>query len=581
MRGGDQEVPAWLPASERAWVVRHRAVLDAIVAKLMATGDWPDPVALERELRGGGKGGGVVVAIGQMPRSLGWREHSPPRVSLTLFGLASASNGRWLIGSLYQTLQLALARFDAPDRPDRLDRAFVQEALGLDDRSMDAVSVVLTHGGNPFLGGGNASPVSWDLQIDERVVYLDAVASAEELMAYLARERLPAVAEVPAAQGASHWAWSSAWAPIAAVFLVLTVAATFAAVVDAPGYLVAATVVAAAAAVMVHRHLLARPPAMWAVAAVVLAAGAGASGWLLLADRDSKPHRLSERQVIERLGPVVAQAKRSQLSVAFQAAAALRGHDLAPSAVLVLRDDRVVDPHGDIPFDSQGRFVFPRSDELRVYDVHGQQLTASFDFLPQAPGEIRQLPEGDHPAFHIAFAAPADIDNDGHSELLGEFLRQTMASGPYPVPFLLHWDPHVGRFLVEPLITEPPDLRGRPRLLTGYTKPTVIRDRITKQRVLGYATDQFLIMRKGPQPVLVAAYATSSFSGHSGAELKMWSLDLQSGHVETQACDGIFGQKHLFASARKGETASEAIERTVRHSAGTPCDFRAFGEPTN
>jgi predicted nucleotide-binding protein len=180
----------WLPESQRLWATRHRAVLEAIFEAFQRDGVWPDPVELERQLRSGGTKIGVTAAANEMPRSLGERVHYPSSVDLSLFGLGCVPAATELLDAYVATLRLALARFDDVTAPRRLTRRETQDALGLEDHEMDLLSMIVVERGNLFFNGGNPSPGSWDMEIDERVVLYEDITTRDELLTVLARERL-------------------------------------------------------------------------------------------------------------------------------------------------------------------------------------------------------------------------------------------------------------------------------------------------------------------------------------------------------------------------------------------------------
>jgi hypothetical protein len=190
MPRGAEDTTDWLTPTLRAWVGHHGAALDAIVAAFVRDNAWPDPVELERGLRAEGDPAGVLAAVTTMPRALGWRDHSPSRVTLTLFGLACVPRARSLLEALLNTMWVALARFDDPSVPAILSRGDVATELGLDDDAMNVLSLILLGPGNFFLAGGNANLDEWRLAIDERVVLYQDVDGVDGLIRQLAAERL-------------------------------------------------------------------------------------------------------------------------------------------------------------------------------------------------------------------------------------------------------------------------------------------------------------------------------------------------------------------------------------------------------
>jgi hypothetical protein len=254
----------------------------------------------------------------------------------------------------------------------------------------------------------------------------------------------------------------------------------------------------------------------------------------------------------------------------------LHGPGAPASQVLVLRDTRLKEhPAGDTVTDAGGRFVVPRSDEIRIYDTIGGALRLAFRFLPQGPGQVQQLPEGDWPGFRFRASPIADIDGDGRLEVVGTFERVTLASGPMPTPVLISWDDGEQRYRLAPLIPDPPQLpdssAAEHAQFTGYTKPTMFQDRYTDHKVLAYATDHYKIITNRPDAFLVAAYLdpASVTTTRVRFEIQAWTLDLQSGVLETLACLSAPGT----ASPAGGNIAAEDLVDWLRFHPSPPCQL--------
>ena len=192
--------PPWLPPELAAWVVKHMAVLEAIYAAFERDGHWPAPGGLQRELLAAGRRVRVVSAVDAMPPVLGSRTHAPDEVRLSLFGLGCVPAARGLLEHYVAVLRLARNRYAQPGEVPRISRADVAEQLGLDERALDRLSVVLL--ADPaFLGGGQADVAAWELDIDDRVIDFDGIEDPDALLAFLADQRRlgrPALAAFPA-----------------------------------------------------------------------------------------------------------------------------------------------------------------------------------------------------------------------------------------------------------------------------------------------------------------------------------------------------------------------------------------------
>jgi hypothetical protein len=243
---------------------------------------------------------------------------------------------------------------------------------------------------------------------------------------------------------------------------------------------------------------------------------------------------------------------------------------------VVLRDTRLKEhPAGDTVTDDQGRFVVPRSDEIRIYDTIDGRLHLAFRFLPQGQGQIRQAPEGDWPSFRFRASPIVDLDGDGRPELVGTFERVTLASGPMPSPVLISWDDGTQHYRLAPLISERPQLSARGAIdrsqLAGYTQPTVLQDRYTREKIYAYAVDHYKIIRNQPDAYLVAAYLdpASMTSSRVRYEIQAWTLDLPSGALETLACLGAPGSLH----PRGSDITPDDLVSWLRAHPSPPCQL--------
>ena len=188
MANSSEQGRDWLPDFERAWAHEHQDVLNEIYGAFTASGEWPDPVQLQRQLRARGSDLDLLAAVQDMPRLLGWRETSPAQVKLSLFGIGCCPAARWLLARLVDAVDLALSRFDDADSPNRLTRAEVDEQLQLDKVAADRLSALILHD-SFMLGGGDAGQEAWDQTIHENVLRLGGSGTPDELLRRLAKLR--------------------------------------------------------------------------------------------------------------------------------------------------------------------------------------------------------------------------------------------------------------------------------------------------------------------------------------------------------------------------------------------------------
>jgi hypothetical protein len=193
----------WLSPQDRDWVTRHRYFIEAVWERFDESGTWPDPVAVQRELRAADPSRRVNAALAEMPASLARREYVPAQLILSVFGLACCAGARPLLRQYLEVARLALRRFDSPELPNRLTRAEVVAALGLSDAEADRLSQVLMSDA-PFLGGGNPTVANWDLEVDPRAEEFDGIESTDALIDFLSRQRRIAVEREPTILPAHH-----------------------------------------------------------------------------------------------------------------------------------------------------------------------------------------------------------------------------------------------------------------------------------------------------------------------------------------------------------------------------------------
>lgn len=179
--------PEWLAPPLAEWAASHIDILDSIYDRFEETGEWPDPVQLQREMRAAGGPQALARTVSAMPRALGHRDHSPPRVVLTLFGVACCHASGQLLNAYFAIFALALSRHSTPDVDNRVTRGDI-DALLSNPLLTDRVSRIIL-ADCPFLAGGRADLEEWDLAIDERIVDYEDAGNANELLAAIARER--------------------------------------------------------------------------------------------------------------------------------------------------------------------------------------------------------------------------------------------------------------------------------------------------------------------------------------------------------------------------------------------------------
>jgi serine/threonine protein kinase len=157
----------YIPAHIRAWAGERLSLLERLVCELLRTGAWPDLSELTRALAGEGQPQDLRGIFWSMPKPLGWIDHNPERVVLTIFGLRLTGAGRPLLEGLVRVLRLAVDRY-----PKGGDEATVRRSdlpTLIDEELVGVLSGVL-YGGTPFLSFQGDPASDWTASIDASVV---------------------------------------------------------------------------------------------------------------------------------------------------------------------------------------------------------------------------------------------------------------------------------------------------------------------------------------------------------------------------------------------------------------------------
>lgn len=179
----------WLGSTESEWVEQNGFLLEAIWRHFHESGEWPEPVELQRRLYAENPELPSAKAVGTLPRTLIIDEWANPRhLALTIFGLGCCPGAQRLLGQYLNAAHLALRRFGSPELPNRLTLAELREALAIGEVEAERLSVVLMRDAD-FLSSGDANIDSWDREIDPCVVEFESLETPDELLDYLAKRR--------------------------------------------------------------------------------------------------------------------------------------------------------------------------------------------------------------------------------------------------------------------------------------------------------------------------------------------------------------------------------------------------------
>jgi hypothetical protein len=139
----------------------------------------------------------------------------------------------------------------------------------------------------------------------------------------------------------------------------------------------------------------------------------------------------------------------------------------------------------------------PRSDELRIYDEHGDKLVRALRFEPAGPRAVFQ------------YRAATDVDFDGAAEIVGGYGYAGKAREAI-VPFAIDWDHGAGRYRVVPLDLGPPTLSRKPAIVAEaqyrdvYAAPTRFADPAAHLALTGHRVQDFIVT--SPPRRLVAGW---------------------------------------------------------------------------
>ena len=408
------------------------------------------------------------------------------------------------------------------------------------------------------------------MTIDPRIVDYDHVNSPQLLLEQLEKDRFGVSLRAAPATAPSEVdrtpTRARAWVSAGVVLFVLGAAANLVGVLSAPSYFVGGALAVAGYLGWHAWRTNGELDIPTALMAVLLGVAAGAGVAFVTRDReqivviDAEPAKQS----------VIDEATKAGRKLAWQAEGALAGPGTRSWAI-VLRDDRVVyPPRGDLPVDEDGQIVIPQSDEVRIYDITEQGLEFRLDFLPQGQGQIAQFPTGDSPNFHFVAQPPVDVDGDNTAELIGAFERQSLASGPLPVPVLISRDPARSGYRIGGMVREAPKLAWKDR---GFTEPTQIKDRIGETTLRAYAVDAFAVLPDRGEAVFVAAYRDprASPSGGTRYEFKVASMNLQRGQLEVVECSADHGRPHSYVLVEGDTPVRDVLEREIPARIDAPC----------
>jgi hypothetical protein len=163
----------YLPSQVRDWAERHLELLELVAKDLVTSGSWPEISVLTKRLAGAGKPTPLRNIFWGMPKPLGWIDHNPERIVLSLHGLHLTRAARPLLDGYVTVLRLAVERFPKEGNEATIRRSDLDAVI--EPRLVGVLSMLL-QGDSPFLAGFQGGEQDdWTAPIDDRVVnYWDA-----------------------------------------------------------------------------------------------------------------------------------------------------------------------------------------------------------------------------------------------------------------------------------------------------------------------------------------------------------------------------------------------------------------------
>jgi hypothetical protein len=211
----------------------------------------------------------------------------------------------------------------------------------------------------------------------------------------------------------------------------------------------------------------------------------------------------------------------------------------------------------------------PRSDELRVYDEHGDDLVRAFRFEPAGRRAVFQ------------YRSLADLDFDGAEEIAGGFGYPDEARQAI-VPFAVEWDRAKGHYGVVPLDVGPPSLSRRPTSIPErqyrqvYAAPTTFVDPRDGLRLTGHRVQDFIVT--APPRRVVAGWFLHPWIANEDAvlELQPAALDATTGTPHVTPCR--FSPSPIIVRVGRERALTNAFEDAYAAAAtGKGCRSAAFG----
>ena len=176
----------YVPSHVRDWAERHLELLELVAENLVTSGSWPEISVLTKRLAGAGKPTPLRSIFWGMPKPLGWIDHNPERIVLSLHGLRLTRAARHLLDGYLAVLRLAVERFPGEVNEASIRRSDLDAVI--EPRLVGVLSMLL-QGDSPFLAGFQGGEQDdWTAPIDDRVVNYRTASSIDDFLRIRAEE---------------------------------------------------------------------------------------------------------------------------------------------------------------------------------------------------------------------------------------------------------------------------------------------------------------------------------------------------------------------------------------------------------
>jgi hypothetical protein len=208
---------------------------------------------------------------------------------------------------------------------------------------------------------------------------------------------------------------------------------------------------------------------------------------------------------------------------------------------------------------------FGRSDDLQIYDVVRGRLRKAFDFRP-APDRGER--------WRYRLDGVQDLENTGVQEVIGGFSLLIDSGGTRAfVPAIVSWDDVSKRYVLEPLLPQPPTLQINLRHFQRFvgvggsawwqveSEGVTIRDPQTAVSIHGYGGLDFIVKTvdsfRAPSGtgVIVVALIGADKADHLIEALSGWVMNPTLPKVTVGYCPAIHPVLHLVYGDLRGEIA--------------------------